>query len=332
MVFENCSDIDSVTFTAYAIPLDTQHINYIYALYKDGNAIMCKSYDCLLECDDSTCGEIKKEFKVPGKEGDYSVELFTTQYDCSNNDSAEKERFCNGGNFSCPPIGVQDYSFDDTCYAGSGLSNTSTSGTISIIKDFDPECDCDLPKNKNISCPTVYDFHSIASYYLGQARNKTVFNCYIDDDFTEIIGGDRVVLDDGTKIVTGADFHAHNECKSTKSQNTNNSEQDGKTVENSDMNNGTKGIIDSSNSGKSTSVSLKVEIFPNPVSEFLHFKFTNFNYPVTVSVYDSKGTFVESFSFRKRNVSINVDSFDNGVYFCKIYNKNQLLNKKVVIK
>ena len=74
---------------------------------------------------------------------------------------------------------------------------------------------------------------------------------------------------------------------------------------------------------------LIVKIFPNPVSNMLNVKLTDSDKGI-VRVRDLQGRLIEEKSYNSKDFEISTDTWDKGIYFLNISEKNRAVTKKVI--
>lgn len=74
------------------------------------------------------------------------------------------------------------------------------------------------------------------------------------------------------------------------------------------------------------------EIFPNPVSDVLYVNYSDFQSNVSIELYDALGKLVVNQQLNNQQISVDLSGLQNGLYFIKLMNGNQVLNTRKVIK
>lgn len=81
----------------------------------------------------------------------------------------------------------------------------------------------------------------------------------------------------------------------------------------------------------------KIEIFPNPASNFLNIKFNEIldKNDIQIKIMDLTGKIVLKENIKTKSskeiVNISLDSLINGIYFISIYYDERLVNKKIIL-
>ena len=81
---------------------------------------------------------------------------------------------------------------------------------------------------------------------------------------------------------------------------------------------------------KEINKTLAVELFPNPVHEYLHIRSADFLY--SIQVYNMLGEEVYREDKPKKNSTLDIASWDKGIYFLKMESDRGLLNRKIVVQ
>jgi len=74
------------------------------------------------------------------------------------------------------------------------------------------------------------------------------------------------------------------------------------------------------------------EIFPNPVSNVLYVNYSDFQSNASIELYDALGKLVVNQPLNNQQISVDLSNLQNGLYFIKLINGNQVLNTRKVIK
>jgi hypothetical protein len=73
------------------------------------------------------------------------------------------------------------------------------------------------------------------------------------------------------------------------------------------------------------------DIYPNPAKNILNIAISLLSESSELMIRDSKGVLVYNTLLKEKNSMININSFQNGVYFVTLKNRNTVWNKKFTV-